>query len=173
MSIPSHIGEALNAHRLIRFKPRLLWVQTPRVFLMTPTFAAQLFEGLSSTGLRSIERWERLEADISFFVEGGLVNRSLLKQLDPKKFEHWNLRSVRPRPSMRVFGRFGISDLFIATHVVERPTLGEKWSLNWEMQKLVCEDHWRDALGKFPPFRGATYQDYITENAIEDVRIPL
>lgn len=140
---------------------------------MAPTLAVQLSEGLSAAGPQSVERWERLEADVSFFVEGGLVNRSLLKQLDPKKFEHWTLRSVRPRPSMRVFGRFGIPDLFVATHIVERPNLGEKWSLNWEMQKLVCEDHWRDALGESPPFRGATYQDYITENAIEDVRISL
>lgn len=173
MSTPPHISAALMAHRLTPFKPRLSWVQTPRVFLMTVHFASQLSEGLGGNGSHNIERWEKLEADISFFVEGGLVNRALMKQLEPKKYEHWNLRSVRPRPSIRVFGRFGSPDLFVGTHAINRPLLGGKWSQNWELEKLVCEDHWKDAVGDACPFRGVFYTDYITENASENIKVPL
>ncbi len=120
-----------------------------------------------------MERWEKLEADISHFVEGGYVNRSLLKQLEPLKYEHWCLRSVRPRPSIRIIGRFGAADLFVGTHALLRNSLAGKWSPAWEHEKLVCEDHWRGAVGDMAPFSGATYTDYITENAHEGVKIPL
>lgn len=171
ISTPPQISEALLASRLERFVPRIPWVQKPRVFLMVPLLATQIRDGVAGNGVESVERWEKLEADISTFVEKGFVNRSLLKQLDPKKYEHWAMRSVRPRPSLRVFGRFGCPDLFIGTHAVSRPSLREKWSLEWEIEKLVCEDHWQKAVGDLLPFKGSAYSDYITENASEDIRI--
>jgi hypothetical protein len=88
-----------------------------------------------------------------------------MKWLDPQKFEHWEIKSRRPRPSLRIFGRFAKPNVFVGTHVVERTRLGAKWSLDWELEKLVCEDEWKAALGEHPPFRGRAYEDYITENA--------
>lgn len=140
---------------------------------MTTHLASQLQDGLRGQGDHEVGRWEKLEADISFFVEGGLINRSLIKQLKPKKYEHWTLRSVRPRPSIRVFGRFGSPDLFIGTHAIERHALGGIWSLEWEIEKLVCEGHWKAAVGDAGPFKGIAYTDYITENASEDIEVPL
>ena len=101
--------------------------------------------GKRSADEKVLKRWAQLEADIGFFVEGGFVTKDRLKQLKPYKYEHWELRSLQPRPSLRVFGRFVRPDVFVGTHVTERPPLGEKWSLNWEMEKLACEDHWKAA----------------------------
>jgi len=117
-------------------------------------------------------RWAQLEADIGHFVEGGLMTEHLIKQLKPEKFEHWELISRRPRPSLRVFGRFAWPNVFVGTHVKERQSMGGMWSPQFEMEKLVCEDHWRAAGLPVDPPPGAysdppdfAYSSYITSNA--------
>ena len=89
-----------------------------------------------------------------------------------KKFEHWELRSVRPRPSLRLFGRFAEPNVFVGTHIVERAPLGAKWSQSWEIEKLICEDEWKQAMGNARPFQSDTYEDYITENSSRCPRVP-
>ncbi|GLS39378.1 hypothetical protein GCM10010869_49750 [Mesorhizobium tianshanense] len=119
--------------------------------------------------------WAALQAAISHFVEGGRITDDLMKQLIPRKYEHWELRSRKPRPSLRVFGRFAMPDVFVGTHVERRDTLGAKWSAQWEYQKLVCEDHWKEA-GLPDPFTDAPefrYETYMTSNATQKIRVQL
>ncbi len=109
---------------------------------------------------------------MSYFVEGHLVTDDLMKQLKPEKFEHWELRSLRPKPSMRVFGRFAARDIFIGTHVKLRTELGAMWSFEFGQETLVCEDHWK-AAGLGEPFSDSpsfTYKAYMS-NASKRVRI--
>lgn len=138
---------------------------------MTTHLATQIENGCRSddSGLKA--RWEKLRADISHFVEGGYVNWNLMKWLDPKKFGHWELKSVRPKPSLRVFGRFACPDVFVGTHAVERKHLGGRWAMAWEMEKLRCEDYWKATLNNFQPFSAEMYEGYITENASKRVGI--
>ncbi len=115
-------------------------------------------------------RWDALAADVSHFVEGSFINWGLMKWLDPKKYEHWELKSVRPRPSLRVFGRFVEPDVFVGTHTAVREHLGGKWTLQWELEKLTCEEIWNDALA-IEPFSAENYEDYISFNASRDLKV--
>ncbi|WP_026379032.1 hypothetical protein [Afifella pfennigii] len=124
---------------------------------------------------RERKRWAMLEADIGHFVEGGYVTEDLLKQLKPAKFEHWELRSRKPRPSLRVFGRFAMPDVFVGTHVVRRDELGGMWSARFEQEKLVCEEIWAEAGLPSAPFTDAPhfrYERYITDNARQRIAVP-
>jgi hypothetical protein len=170
-SAPPEVRNAIACGVLIPFKPPLAFSPEPRAFLMTPFLRGQIDTALGSADAKMVSRWERLVADISHFVEGGFINWGLMKWLEPKKFEHWELRSVRPRPSLRVFGRFACADVFVGTHVVERQSLKGKWAIEWELEKLSCEDHWQRALGNLPPLRAENYEGYITDNATRHVRI--
>lgn len=117
--------------------------------------------------------WAALEAAMRHFIEGGYITDSLIKQLHPPKFEHWEMLSRRPKPSMRVFGRFAHPDVFIGTHVRRRQELGAMWSAEFEHEKLVCEDHWKDA-GMPDPFTDKPYyryEHYITSNAHKKIRV--
>jgi hypothetical protein len=172
MIISTAIEAAKASGGLIPFIPPLTGLSRPRAFLMTKRLKEQISEGLVSPDAKRVERWDRLRADIAYYVGNGLVTWSLMRWLDPKKFEHWELRSVRPRPSLRVFGRFAEADVFIGTHMVERAPLGGKWSLNWELEKLICEDEWNQALPGCAPFRASSYEEYITENAYRFPRVP-
>lgn len=119
------------------------------------------------------KRWAELEGAMIHFVEGGRMTEQLIKQLKPEKFEHWELLSRKPRPSLRVFGRFALPDVFIGTHVKERKGMGGMWSPQFEHEKLVCEEHWESAglsavYSDAPQFR---YESYITENAAAKIGI--
>lgn len=119
------------------------------------------------------QRWASLEATFSRFVEGGRVDANVLKQLNEPKFEHWEIKNRRPRPGMRVFGRFALPDVFVATHVVDRAGLNGMNSPEYEHEKLVCEDHW-SAAGLPVPFTDRPlfrYSAYVTSNAHPTVRI--
>jgi hypothetical protein len=172
MIIRDAVEAAKKSGVLIPFVPPLAWVSKPRAFLMTKRLAGQISDGRASADQKRLERWESLRADIAHYVENGLVTWALLRWLDPKKYEHWELRSRRPRPSLRVFGRFAEPNVFVGTHVVERSPLGTKWSLNWELEKLECEDEWNLALNGCCPFRSCVYEHYITENAYRFPKVP-
>jgi hypothetical protein len=130
----------------------------------------ELDAGLASTDRKIIDRWESLKADMAHFVEEGLVTWKFMKWLDPKKYEIWELVSKRPRPSLRVFGRFALPDVFVATHVAQRNLLGGKWSLEFELEKLKTEEIW-NGLTAEPPFVAEEYEKYITVNARRNPKV--
>ena len=167
MLIQDAIKEAKLAGKLIAAKPIVPWAGEPRVFLMCKPLYAAIHNGSTSEDKKERQRWAQLEAAISNFIEGGLVTDNLIKQLLPLKYEHWELRSRKPRPSLRVFGRFACPDVFVGTHVKRRVELGGMWSPEFEHEKLVCESHWKDCdltdpFSDAPHFR---YEKYITSNA--------
>jgi len=166
------IEDAKTSGMLIPFVPAVPWASRPRAFLMTKRLDKEIKAGCASPDRKRYERWERLRADMAHYTENGFVSWSFMKWLQPKKFEHWELKSVRPRPSLRVFGRFARPNIFVGTHVVERSPLGAKWSLEWELEKLSCEELWNEAFGGSDPFRSAIYEHYITENASRDLGVP-
>ena len=102
----------------------------------------------------------------------------MLKHLKEPKFEHWELISRRPKPSLRVFGRFAKPNVFVGTHVQPRKGLGGMNSAQFEHEKLVCEEHWaaaglptQPAPGAFTDAPSFRYEAYITENARKTLRI--
>jgi len=173
MIIRDAIEAAKTAGALIPFNPPVGWNSKPRAFLMTQRLAGQITDGLTSTDAKRVDRWDRLRADIANFVENGLMTWASMKWLDPHKYEHWEIKSRRPRPSLRIFGRFAEPNVFVGTHVIERTKLGEKWSLEWELEKLACEEEWKRAMGDCLPFHGNSYEDYMTENAYRFPEVPL
>lgn len=168
MLIDEAVKAAIANGQLILARPAVPWADPRRMFLMCEPLSRAIEAGRVSADEKTIKRWAQLEADIAHFVEGGHITKDRLKQLDPFKYEHWELRSLEPRPSLRVFGRFVCPDVFVGTHVRERPGLGAKWSLDWEMEKLACEEYWT-AVGLENPFHSDRYEAYITRDA--DCRI--
>jgi hypothetical protein len=174
MSIRDDINEAVRAGRLIKAQPIAPWAPQPRVFLMCTPLWSAIIEGRGQSTAGQRDRWAKLQADISHFIEGGRITEDRFKQLDDAKHENWELRSVKPKPSLRVFGRFAEPDVFVGTHVKQRKDLSGKWDLDWELEKLICEDHWKNA-GLPEPFTAPPdykYSDYITENAEKKHAIP-
>ena len=172
MLIDDAIEAAKAAGKLFPVRPTVPWAGEPRAFLMCSALYKTIAIGKTSRDERARRRWATLEADMSYFIEGGLITEDLLKQLKPFPYEHWELRSRKPKPSLRVFGRFAKPNVFVGTHVDRRDRLGGMWSPEFEHEKLVCEDHWNDA-GLPKPFTHPRfeYEAYITENAIRKLKV--
>lgn len=173
MLIGDEVRQAYKKGKLFPARPIVNWAGEPRAFFMCQPLYDAVQNGKQSLDESERQRWAKLEAQMGTFVEGGYVNDDLVKQLQPPKYEHWELKSRKPRPSLRVFGRFAEPDVFIGTHVLPRDGLGGMWSPEFEHEKLVCEDHYAAAdLTTFysdaPHFR---YERYITSNASKKVRI--
>jgi hypothetical protein len=152
MLIDSLIKAAIAATELRPARATANWMAEPRAFLMCKPLYQAIDAGRAAPDEKVRKRWAQLEADIGHFVEGGLVTEKIIKQLKDGKYEHWELVSRRPGPSLRVFGRFAKPDVFIGTHVKPRKGMGGMWSAQFEHEKLVCEDHWKMCgLPEVPP----------------------
>jgi hypothetical protein len=169
MLIPASVKSAKRKRLLVPFKPITNWAGEPRVVLLCEPIRKAIEEGRNDPDEKERQCWAKVEAAFSHFIEGGMVTEDLVKQLEPYKFEHWEFRCRKPRPSIRVFGRFVMPDVFVATHPRPRSLLGGMWSEEFEHEKLVCEDHWKaaglspsDVFTDIPSFR---YEAYVTSNA--------
>lgn len=100
------------------------------------------------------------------------MDTNLLKPLSPRRYETWCLRSRRPTPGLRVFGRFALPNVFVGTHVVKRKKLGGFGAMNWEIERLNCEEHWNALFQASPLSGGDSLTHYVTENADDGEWLP-
>ena len=145
MLIPGPVKSAVANGLLIPAKPIASWAGERRIVLQCKEISTALAIGRGAADEKERSSWAKIEAAFSHFIEGGAVTENLLKQLEPGKFEHWEFRCSKPKPSLRVFGRFAAPDIFVATHHRPRTLLGGMWSPQFEHEKLICEDHWKAA----------------------------
>lgn len=170
MSIRDEIEAQKLKGALRVFPSQVHWGAESRVLLLTQRMQTSMDNANQSQDRDVITRYQSLAADFTFFVDGGYINSKFMKWLDPHKHEIWEIRSVRPRPSLRVFGRFAEPDVFVATHMVERSPLGGKFSMNWCLEMVTCEQEWK-RIFTYAPFSAEVYENYITTNARRTVKV--
>lgn len=95
-----------------------------------------------------IIRYARLEVDLSIFVISPTLDPYYLKRLESKDKVVWTIRSVEPDPQLRIFGLFAKKDIFIATHLVERPELDEA---QYEIEIKRAQRKWRITFPGYDP----------------------
>jgi hypothetical protein len=79
-------------------------------------------------------RFSQLRAQLDTFTAGGLISvaqepftkpkATYMARVDPAADEVWDIRSVDPRPAIRVLGCFAETDLFVALTWEYRKNLG-------------------------------------------------
>lgn len=118
-------------------------------------------------------RMAQLHADLDRFIGGGSIavggraaKDAFMKLLEPSRDGVWEIRSIDPKPSFRVFGLFAERDCFVATSVQERKLLGAFDSLQWRRARRHALAQWRGLFATWPPHRGEHLDDYLT-NAVE------
>ena len=179
MSIHAEIAAHIAAGRLYPIRPVIPSDPVERTLVVAED-VNQLIEGpWENTAME--RRANRLRADLEAFVKGDVIGISLIPfehkaaymgRLDKPEHEVWDIRSRDPKPSLRVLGRFGETDLFVG--LVWRPrsvgwgkrkSLGEATSFEWEFAKLECEETWERLFPGRAPKHGADLHDYISDKA--------
>lgn len=113
----------------------------------------QLYNELmaSKSALEETKRFAQLEADLAVFVHSPTIDWKYLFGLWPPSEGVWEIRSVRPRPSIRVMGLFADRDVFVATHFVKRESLGAWNSRQWRDERLRAKTVWSQLFDPYPP----------------------
>jgi hypothetical protein len=101
------------------------------------------------------EEWERrianLQADLEVFVEARSIAPSYLFLLYPCRDAVWEIRSTRPKPSIRVLCLFAWQDVLIATSHALREELGGWQSREWKIVKRDARAGWRRLFPTYDP----------------------
>lgn len=103
-----------------------------------------------------------LQADLELFAEGQPIDPKYLFLLYPAHEAVWEIRSLRPHPSIRVLGRFAMKDVFIATNIELRENLGGWQSREWKNVKRLACTRWGHCFHTFPPMLSTNIHDLVT-----------
>lgn len=113
-------------------------------------------------------RLAMLRADLERFVEGRPIDPSYLFWLTPKSDLVWEIRSVQPAPSLRVFCRFAMPDVLIATHYEERSYLGQWGAKEWRDAIVNSKIFWRQLFATYEPVAGSSVNEFITFGVLDE-----
>lgn len=98
-----------------------------------------------------IERFAALEATLSDFVTSRTLDPNYIFLLTPTSDCVWEIRSVQPDPSIRVFGCFAEKDSFVATNYELRKDLKEFESPLWQWSRKKARACWRKIFAPYEP----------------------
>jgi hypothetical protein len=120
---------------------------------------------------KEADRANELRAMIDWFIDGKPIyvrperekgTRAILARLDPSNDEVWEFRSLKPRPSIRIFGTFIAKNVFIASNWAKRPALGAKNSEEWSDAIGQFKTVWEDCFSSFEPLHWSYPDDYLS-----------
>ena len=129
MSIGDSIVELVQAGMLYPLIPKAAGTSPKRAMLI----AEALWNFLHEPGPDPDwdDRKGFLLADLEVFAAGEPIGPKYLFLLYRASEGVWEIRSVRPNPSIRVLGRFIARDIFVATNFALRDNLGGWQSRQW------------------------------------------
>ncbi|MGH9354034.1 MAG: hypothetical protein ACRD2G_18045 [Terriglobia bacterium] len=118
-------------------------------------------------------RFSQLRAHLDRFIEGSLISMAqnpftkprtcYMARIDPSTDEVWDIRSIDPRPAIRVLGCFADTDLFIALVWENRKNLGGPHSKEWRDFRERGKAMWRNLFPAYQPLRAASINEYVSE----------
>jgi hypothetical protein len=153
---------------LARIKEKQLHILRPNARGTSPQRLMLLHENLwnflESDG--PDDEWEvrkgYLQADLELFADGSPVGPKYLFLLSPAREAVWEIRSLRPMPSVRVLGRFVHKDVFVATNFALRDEL-EGWkSRAWRDARLGARTIWTRLFHNYEPLRSTNVHDVVS-----------
>jgi hypothetical protein len=110
--------------------------------------------------------WEQrvasLQADLERFVVDRTIDPKYLFLLSPRRDAAWEIRSVRPSPSIRVLGHFAHKDIFVATTFAKREDLNGWQSEEWKAIKRRSAAIWRRLFQQYQPRKETRVQDLVS-----------
>lgn len=173
-----HARCAPDDGRLVFLEPLMPGAHSRCLYIERELHDAIMQEATDPTGSTAF-RMGRLISDLDLFSTGeritvgyGAEKTCMMKHLDPRREEVWEIRSRDPKPSFRVFGRFAEPDVFIATNMARRDQLGALGSHEWADEVRRCKVIWRRLFPTYLPHTGESIHDYITENVYEVSNFP-
>ncbi len=173
MSIRDEIRHRHGEGRLFHLLPLMPGVRAVRHMFVSPEIYNVVVKAPSNDTDEG-KRFGRLRGDLDRFTEGAIISianspykknkKAYLARLDPPTDEVWYIRSVDPKPAIRVFGQFAMTDVFVALTWAWRIDLKGPESKEWRNEIQRCKAEWRKLFPSYNPHKGANLNDYVSDN---------
>lgn len=181
MSIRDTIRDQIGRGQLFLLEPRMPDDPVVRTMVVSAEVQRLLTGPWNSAAMA--RRCGLLRAVLEEFVRGNVLavclaphkaRTAYMARLDKPADEVWDIRVRDPSPALRVFGRFGDTDLFVAllcaprsvnVEWLPRPPLGDGSSREWQLAINECKASWRNLFPSYDPIHGANLHVYVSANA--------
>jgi len=120
-------------------------------------------------------RYAQLDADFDRFVTGERISVGMapydkgddafMARIDPVGYGIWSIRSVAPRPALRVLGAFCDIDVFVALITRRRADLGGRGSKEWAQARENAIALWESLFPGCSRLLGDNVDDFFSEKA--------
>jgi hypothetical protein len=169
------LGDEINAHvqatpqRLVRLPP--LFGSTPavRTMIVAPDIY-RVAQPDAWPNNRKGQRLGQMRTDLDRFTKGDRISIALfpkkkpqstyLARLDPVMNEVWDIRSIDPKPGIRVLGRFSDYDTFIA--LVWDCHENVRGRTAWALFGERCLQEWSRLFPVTGPHSGSSANAYLS-----------
>ncbi|CUH70077.1 hypothetical protein TL5118_04052 [Thalassovita autumnalis] len=121
-------------------------------------------------------RYGQLEADFDRYVTGDTIpigmdpygkgDGAFMARIDPPHLGIWTIRSVAPKPAIRVFGAFCEPDLFVGLITRVRRDLGGPGSREWANAREDAIQRWDNLFPGHTRLTGGSLDDFFLQKAI-------
>jgi hypothetical protein len=160
MSIADEIRWRIGEQRLFSLVPKARGSAPHRAMFISEDIRAMLATTHEDPDME--DRMGVLQADLELFAEGQPIDPKYLFRLYPADDCVWEIRSVRPQPSIRVLGLFADRDVFVATNIALRETLGGWQSREWKNVKRTARAIWSQLFHTYQPLNSSNIHELVT-----------
>jgi hypothetical protein len=172
MSIRDEIKARLDEGRLFHLPHSLPGAATARSMFVSEEVAAIA----SGPWKRDTEgyRFALLRAQLDVFTEGGLISvafdpfkkakATYLAAIDPVADRVWDIRSIDPKPAIRILGCFSETDVFVALVWDYRKNLGGPDSKEWRDFRERCKAEWNKLFPTYLPLKSENVYECVSRN---------
>lgn len=169
MLIPDWVNSLCDAGSLFRIHQS--WPGLPEVRCF---FASESVRNLilgRTTNQQEAKRAYELRAEIDWFIDGRTFilrpdgaegTRAWMARLYPSSDEIWEIRSMKPRPSIRIFGSIVALDMFVALTWAKRSGLRGRESEEWKTAITEYKRERANYFGTDQPISGSYPDAYLS-----------
>jgi hypothetical protein len=176
MLLEEEVNNLCQAGRLVLHRPAIPGLRQRRKLHLVKSLHATLTVG-PWLNVNDATRWGELRYWCDRFVDGGRIyvrerprakkSTADMAQLEPWTDEIWEIRSIDPKPSIRVFGSFVGKDAFVGLTWGFRKDLNGYGGPKWLRAIHAYKSEWRNFFD-CAPISGDYPNDYLSEAIVLD-----
>jgi hypothetical protein len=121
-------------------------------------------------------RYAQLGADFDRYVTGDTIpvgmepydkgDNAFMARVSPAEYGIWTIRSVAPKPAIRVFGAFCEQDVFVALNTRLRANLGGPESREWAQAREAAITLWENLFPGKSRLLGDNVNDFFSQKTV-------
>ena len=160
---------------LLQWTPQIEGDPCERTLFISPEINEE-FDGDTWLDQSLAYRYAQLAADFDRYVTGDTIpvgmepydkgDDAFMARVSPAEYGIWTIRSVAPKPAIRVFGAFCERDVFVALVTRFRANLGGPESREWAQAREAAIDLWDNLFPGNPRLLGDNVYDFFSEKTI-------